>query len=38
MADLFQGAKNWQAPGLGEQTAKPGLLVSSCKHSAYVAA
>lgn len=36
MADLFQGAKNWQAPG--EQTAKPSLLVSSCKHSAYVAA
>lgn len=38
MADLFQGAKNWQAPGLGEQTAKSSLLVSSCKHSAYVAA
>ena len=34
MADLFQGAKNWQAPGLSEQTAKPSLLVSSCKHSA----
>lgn len=32
MADLFQGAKNWQAPGLSEQTAKPSLLVSSCKH------
>lgn len=34
MADLFQGAKNWQPPGLSEQTAKPSLLVSLCKHTA----
>ena len=34
MADLFQGAKNWQASGLSEQTAKPSLLVSSRKQSA----
>lgn len=34
MADLFQGAKHWQASGLGEQTARARLSVSSCRHSA----